>query len=83
MQAGHKATQCPRKMSHSTNMTHTMTQNPPKPCPACVGTHTVTSANGNTYYKNRLSCCEAFTSKSVNERATIIQQAGGCILCLD
>ena len=70
-------------MSHSTNTTHTTTQNPPKPCPACAGTHTVTGANGNMYYRNRLSCCEAFTSKSVNERATIIQQARGCVLCLD
>ena len=35
------------------------------------------------YYRDRLSSCEAFTSKSVDERATIIQQAGGCILCLD
>merc|ERR1711875_205912 len=40
-------------------------------------------ANGKTYYRERLSSCEAFTSKSVDERATIIQQARGCVLCLD
>merc|ERR1711872_1038456 len=30
-QAGHKAAQCLRKMSHSTKTTHSMTQNPPRP----------------------------------------------------
>ena len=60
-----------------------MTQNPPRPCPACGGTHTATGSNNKTYYKTRLSNCEAFNSKSVNKRATIVQQAGGCILCLN
>lgn len=62
---------------------HQHDSEPAEACPACAGTHTVTGANGNMYYKNRLSCCEAFTSKSVNERAAIIQQARGCIPCLD
>merc|ERR1712101_44028 len=39
--------------------------------------------NNKMYYKTCLSGCEAFTSKSVDERATIIQQARGCVLCLD
>merc|ERR1711888_453487 len=40
-------------------------------------------SNNKTFYKILLSNCEAFISKSVYERATIIQQARGCILCLD
>merc|ERR1711888_67332 len=40
-------------------------------------------SNNETYYKTCLSNCEAFISKSVNERDTIIQQARGCVLCLD
>merc|ERR1711888_452880 len=52
-------------------------------CPACGGTHTATGSNNETYYKTCLSNCEAFISKSVNERDTIIQQARGCVLCLD
>merc|ERR1712082_42705 len=82
-QAGHKAAQCPCKTSHSTKTTHSTTQKPLRPCPACGGTHTATGTNNKTYYKTCLSSCEAFTSKSVDERATIIQQARGCILCLD
>ena len=78
-QAGHKAAQCPLKTSHSTSTT----LNLPRPCPACRGTHTAMGSNNKTYYKTHLSNCEAFTSKSVDERATIIQQARGCVLCLD
>ena len=33
-QTGHKVAQCPRKTSHSTTKTHSMAQNPPRPCPA-------------------------------------------------
>ena len=80
---GHKVAQCPRKTSHSTKKTHPTSQNPPTPCPACVGTQTATGSNGKTYYKNCLSACDAYRSKSLDERATIIQQARGCILCLD
>merc|ERR1711888_412092 len=60
-----------------------MTQSPPKTCPAYAGAHTVMGSNNETYYKTRLSNCETFTGKSVSERATIIQQARGCVLCLD
>ena len=80
---GHKVAQCPRKTSHSTKKTHAMTQNQPIPCPACGDSHTATGPNGKTYYKNCLSVCDAFRSKSLDERATIIQQAKGCVLCLD
>merc|ERR1711872_1206010 len=62
-QAGHKAAQCPRKMLHSTTTTHSMTQNPPRLCPACGGTHTTMGTNNKTYYKTRLFSCETFTSK--------------------
>ena len=67
------------KMSHSSSTT----QDPPRLCPACGGTHIATGSNGETYFKTHLSCCKTFTNKSVNERATIIQKARGCILCLD
>ena len=40
-------------------------------------------SDGKTFYKNRLSVCDAFRSKSLDERATIIQQTRGCVLCLD
>ena len=82
-QMGHKIAQCPRKTSHSTTKTHSTSQNPPNPCPACAGTHTAIGNNGKTYYKTRLSACDVFISKPVEERATIIQAAGGCVLCLD
>ena len=71
------------KTSHSIKLTQTTTLNPPEPCPACAGTHTAMGSNSKTYYKTRLSNCEVFTSKSVNERAVIIQQTMGCVLCLD
>ena len=71
------------KTSNSIRATHATTQNPSESCPACRGTHIAMGSNGKTYYKTRLSNCEAFTSKSVDERATIIQQTRGCILCLD
>ena len=38
---------------------------------------------GKTYFKNRLSVCSSFRDKSPAERATLIEQAGGCALCLD
>merc|ERR1711895_260719 len=56
-QAGNKAAQCPRKMSHSTTKTPNTTQNPLRPCPACGGTHIATGTNGKTYYKTCLSAC--------------------------
>ena len=71
------------KTSYRTRATHTMTQNSPESCPACGGTHTAMGSNNETYFKTRLSNCEVFTRKSVNERATIIQKARGCILCLN
>ena len=80
---GHKVAQCPRGSSLSTKRTHATTQNKPKPCPACQGTHSTTDSNGKTYFKNRMSVCDAFCKKSPAERATIIEQARGCALCLD
>ena len=80
---GHKVAQCPRKSSHSTKKTHATTQNPPPPCPSCGDSHAATGADGKTFYRNRLSACDDFRSKSLDERATIIQQVKGCILCLD
>ena len=58
-QAGHKVAQCPRKSSHSTKKTHGTTQNPLIPCPACQDNHTTTDSDGKTYYKTRLSVCDA------------------------
>ena len=40
-------------------------------------------SNGKTYYKNCLSVCDVFRDKPLEEKATIIQQAKGCALCLD
>ena len=45
--------------------------------------HTATDANGKVYYKNRLSVCETFRDKSLEEKAGLVQLAGGCALCLD
>merc|ERR1711867_346383 len=77
-QEGHRVAQCPRKSSLSTKKTHATTQNKPKPCPACQATHSATDSTGKTYFKNRLSVCDAFRNTSPAERATIIEQAWGC-----
>ena len=53
-----------------------------KPCPVCSQQHTF-NARGKTLYKSRLSACDAFRNKSVEERATVVENCGGCALCLD
>ena len=82
-QMGHKVAQCPSKSSHSTKKTHGTTQNPSRPCPACHDNPSTTDSSGKTFYKTRLSVCDLFRSQPLNERATIIQQISGCVLCLD
>ena len=52
-------------------------------CPACHDNHSTTDSSGKTYYKSRLSVCDLFPSKPLDERPTIIQQTSGCVLCLD
>ena len=42
-----------------------------------------TDAEGKVFYKNRLSVCEKFRGKTLEERAGLVQLAGGCALCLD
>ena len=82
-QTGHRFAQCPRKSSQGTKKTHGTQQNPPKRCPACGDQHSGTDSDGKTFYKNRLSVCEVFRDKPLEERANIIQQTNGCALCLD
>merc|ERR1712101_27644 len=71
-QVGHKFTKCPGKLSQGTKTSHGTQQNPPKQCPACGDQHTGTDSNGKTFYK-----------ESLEERANIVQQTDGCVLCLD
>merc|ERR1711867_374666 len=82
-QVGHRLTQCPRKSSQGTKMTHGTQQNPPKRCPTCGDQHTGRDSNGKTFYKNRLSVCDVFRDESLEERANIVQQTDACVLCLD
>ena len=55
----------------------------PKDCPACHSQHTLTGQDGAMLYKTRLSVCEAFKALSVDERVAVLEEAGGCGLCLD
>ena len=55
----------------------------PKDCPACNNQHTLTGQDGTMLYRTRLSVCDAFKALSVDERVTLVEQAGGCALCLD
>ena len=48
-------------------------------CIVCTGTHIATGSNGNP----RLSDCETFISKPVEDRAEIIAAMNGCVICLD
>ena len=57
---------------------------PQKPCPACAVQHTfVARRTGTTCYKSRLSACDTFRSKPVNDRAKIVEESKACALCLD
>ena len=68
----------PRPFSHS-NM-----RQKPKDCPACNSQHTVMGQDGvTTLYRNRLSTCDVFRALGVEERAAMVEAAGGCALCLD
>ena len=68
----------PRPFSHS-NM-----KQKPKDCPACNSQHTVMGQDGvTTLYRNRLSTCDVFRALGVEERAAMVEAAGGCALCLD
>lgn len=58
-----------------------ITQPQQKPCPLCNAQHTF-KARGKTLYKSRLSACDTFRGKSVEERAKIVEDCGGCALCL-
>ena len=55
----------------------------PKACPACQSVHTFDSPDGTLLYRNRLSCCPAFTALSVLERAQMVENSRACALCLD
>ena len=54
----------------------------PKPCPACSNQHSIKQGN-NTSYRTSLYFCDSFKNLSINERANLVQAAGGCALCLD
>ena len=52
-------------------------------CPACSSSHPATGRDGKTWFKTRLTACDEFKAKTPQERATIIAEAKGCMLCLD
>ena len=82
-QTGHRQSECPIKSSGGPKRNHGTQQKPPKRCPACGNQHTATNVDGKVYYKNRLSVCDKFCDKSLEEKAGLVQLAGGCSLCLD
>ena len=67
----------------ATSVTTQMEKPKPKRCSACGDHHTGTDADGKVFYINRLSVCEMFRGKSPEEKASIVQLAGVCDLCLD
>ena len=77
-EVGHLMSECKAKRkSHNTQVS------PAKPCPACQENHTWRMKDGSEKNSTRLSSCPVFRNKSANERAGIISQAQGCVLCLD
>ena len=71
---GHKREDCwqlkgkeaGKKVNHAS-----ITKPQAKPCPVCNQQHTF-NARGKTLYKSRLSACDAFRNKTVEERPVII-----------
>ena len=55
----------------------------PIPCPGCKQQYTSVSSRGQTLYKSRLGVCDNFKNMLVVERAELIAQTSGCVLCLD
>ena len=83
-QPGHKAVDCEEQGSSWSNASaHANMRLRPKDCPVCNGQHTCTGQGGELLYRTRLSSCEEFRAYGVIERGSIIEQAGGCSLCLD
>ena len=79
-QPGHRAADCTAKGSSLANANMKLK---PKDCPACEGQHTFTGQDGALLYRTRLSSCEEFRALGVNVRAEIVEESGGCSLCLD
>ena len=69
----------PKKTANQVDMSK-----PHKPCPCCSSHHTFTpKGKKDIFYKSRLSACDIFKNKSVEERAALVEQVGACALCLD
>ena len=96
---GHKTVDCPSPGNQSGSaggqgggnklgagqgkvVNHIGTSKQPKPCPACNNQHSIKQGN-NTMYRTSLYFCDSFKNLSPNERANLVQTAGGCALCLD
>ena len=56
---------------------------PSKKCPACSNNHSSKDAKGKVWFKTRLFVCDVFRLKTPQERASIVDEAEGCCLCLD
>ena len=82
-QSGHRQANCPGKSSGGVKRNHGTQSSPPARCPACGSHHTGKDADGKLWYKNRLSACNVFWSKTPEERAAMIAWVEGCALCLD
>ena len=88
---GHKAKDCPAKKSGAgkdTFKSHSGVSNvstPVKPpCPVCKKKHVFSTSAGKELNSTRLSSCSLFqTAKTADQRAKILQEAKGCIRCLD
>ena len=64
-------------------LSHANTREKPKDCPACRQQHTFPGSDGQRRYRCRLSSCETFQDMSVNERARLMEEINGCVLCTD
>ena len=52
-------------------------------CGLCQVPHRVDEGKNKRKFKTRLSACDQFRSMSVNERAQVLADVGGCVKCTD
>ena len=80
---GHMSSKCTASSggnkSHSTRGEKSSSEE----CPVCKGTHTFEGIKGKVYPSYRLSNCDAFKTKPVQDRANCMAELKCCALCLD
>ena len=78
---GHVAASCPKGSSDKTKVSgsHVSLKVVPKLCPSYKGQHSFTGSCGNTLYRMRLSSCDDWKQKFVQEKVAYYSQPMGVL----